>query len=240
MTKKIFIKFILLFCIKKLEAQNVTVAGLFPAVDLSGELSSRLSYNVFLFGVLKPYSSREGASRLLFMNTEAGLSYKITRNLSFTNSYVYELNQTFGPTPRNEHRLFQQLTLQMPINKSTIKHRLRFDERWIENTEIGRYEFSHRIRYLLGINQPLNEQWYLWSFAEVFFNTTIGENLRFEERWITTQLGYNLNQNNAIQLGYLFVGWVRDIQNNQKIWYNQHYLQATFISKLNFNKHKNN
>jgi len=42
---------------------------------------------------------------------------------------------------------------------------------------------------------------------------------------------------NAIEFGYLFVGWINDNQNN---WFNQHYLQTTWVIKLNFNKHKNN
>ncbi len=222
-------------CVKNVLAQNIDIAGLFPTLDHSGQLSNRFSYNNYWFGAIKPYASAEGSARALYLYAENGLSYNITDKLSFTNSYVYERQQPFETNARNEHRLFQQFTLKLPVQQATFKQRIRFDERWIENTETQKFHFSHRIRYLLGGTVPFSDKWYLMSYTEFFFNTTKGAQFQFNENWSALQLGYNFNANNAIEFGYLFVGWIKDNHNN---WFNQHYLQTTWVSKLNFNKHK--
>ena len=226
-----------IFCVKNILAQNTTIAGFFPTIDHSGALSNCFSYNSYLFGAIKPYSSTEGSSRALYLYAENGLSYKITDKLSFTNSYVYERQQPFETNARNEHRLFQQLTLKLPFNKFSLKQRLRFDERFIQNIQTNSFDFSHRLRYLLGGSFEFNDNWYLMTYSEFFFNTTKGAKFQFNENWTALQIGYNINKKNAIEFGYLFVGWINDNQNN---WFNQHYLQTTWVIKLNFNKHKNN
>ncbi len=224
-----------IICVKKILAQNTTITGFFPTIDHSGKLNNRFSYNNYWFGSIKPYASTEGSARALYLYAENGLTYKITDQFSFTNSYVYERQQPFEMNARNEHRLFQQITLNLPVNKANIKQRIRFDERWIENIKNHQFQFSHRIRYLLGSAISFSEKYYLLSYTEFFFNTTKGNKFQFNENWSILQLGYNINQNNAIEFGYLFIGWINDNQNN---WFNQHYLQTTWVSKLNFNKHK--
>jgi len=236
MKTPLFIAIFSMICVKNALAQNTTIAGLFPTIDHSGELSNRFSYNSYLFGAIKPYSSTEGSARTLYLYAENGLSYKITDKLSFTNSYVYERQQPFENNARNEHRLFQQLTLKLPVKKFSLKQRLRFDERFIQNSQNNSFDFSHRLRYLLGGTYEFNDTGYLMTYMEFFFNTTKGAKFKYNENWSALQIGYNINKNNAIEFGYLFVGWINDSQNN---WFNQHYLQTTWVSKLNFNKHKN-
>lgn len=217
-------------------AQNVSIGGIFPTIDHSGELSKRWSYNSYLFAAIKPYRSNEGNARPLYLYGEFGLSYLLADNLWLTGSYVYERQQPFETNARNEHRLFQQITFKLPLNRFNIKQRLRFDERFIENISTDQFEFSHRLRYLLGATYDLSDEFYLMSYTEFFFNTTSGANFQFNENWSAFQLGYKFNKNNSIEFGYLFVGW---IYNNQNNWFNQHYLQTTWVNKLNFNKHKN-
>lgn len=178
-----YIAIFLMIFFKHALAQNTSVIGFFPTIDHSGELSNRFSYNSYLFGAIKPYSSSEGAARALYIYTESGLSYKITDKLSFTNSYVYERQQPFENNARNEHRLFQQLTLKLPFNKFSLKQRIRFDERFIQNNQTNSFDFSHRLRYLLGGNFEFNDKWYLMTYSEFFFNTTKGAKFQFNENW---------------------------------------------------------
>lgn len=233
MKPTIFIAICSIFCFKNTQAQNTSVAGIFTTIDHSGELSARFSYNSYLFGTIKPYASLEGPARALYLYAENGLSYQMTNKLSFTNSYVYERQRPFETTARNEHRLFQQLTLKLPFNKYLLKQRLRFDERFIQNTLTNTTDFSHRLRYLIGASCDLNKNTYLMTYSEFFFNTTRGASFQFNENWSALQIGYHLNRNNTLEFGYLFVGWINDNQNN---WFNQHYLQTTWVSKLNFKK----
>ena len=73
------------------------------------------------------------------------------------------------------------------------------------------------------------------SYTEFFFNTTSGAKFQFNENWSAFQLGYKINPKNAIELGYLYVGW---IYNDQNDWFNQHYLQVTWVSKFDFTNRK--
>ena len=237
MKTRIFIIIFSIICVKNIFAQNITIAGFFPTFDHSRELSNHFSYNSYLFGAIKPYYSTEGPARALYLYAENGLSFKVTDKLSFTNSYVYERQQPFETNSRNEHRLFQQLTLKLPFNKFSLKQRLRFDERFIQNNQTNSFDFSHRLRYLLGGSYDFNDNWYLMTYSEFFFNTTKGADFQFNENWSALQIGYNISKKHAIEIGYLFVGWMNDSQNN---WFNQHYLQTTWVSKLNFNKHQIN
>ena len=225
---------LLLFCFSS-SAQNISIGGIFPTIDHSGEFSKRWSYNSYLFAAIKPYQSNEGDARTLYFYGEFGLSYMLVNNLWLTASYVYERQNPFEDIARNEHRLFQQLTYLLPLNRFHIKQRLRFDERFIENISTGKFEFSHRLRYLLGATYDLSDKYYLMSYTEFFFNTMSGANFQFNENWSAFQLGYKINQKNAIEIGYLFVGWIYNSQND---WFNQHYLQATWVSKLDFTKRK--
>lgn len=225
----------LLFCTLS-PAQDITIGGIFPTIDHSGKLSKRWSYNSYLFGALKPYQSSEGNARPLYFYGEFGISYLLANNLWLTASYVYEKQEPSKDIARNEHRLFQQLTYVLPLNRFNIKQRLRFDERFIEDTGRDQYEFSHRIRYLLGATYDLSEAFYLMSYTEFFFNTTSGASFQFNENWSAFQLGYKFNQKSSIEFGYLYVGW---IYNNQNDWFNQNYLQMTWVSKLNFTRPRN-
>lgn len=213
------------------QAQSISVGGIFPTIDHSGKLSERWSYNSYVFGAVKPYQSDEGHARPLYLYGEFGLSYMLADNLWLTGSYVYERQEPFETKARNEHRLFQQLTHKVSLNRFCIKQRLRFDERFIEDINTDQFGFSHRLRYLIGASCDLSDKYYLMSYTEFFFNTTSGENFQYNENWSAFQLGYKLNQNNSIEFGYLYVGWIYNSQND---WFNQHYLQGTWVSTLDF------
>lgn len=212
--------------------QNKVYFGLFPTIDISGNFNERFSYNSYLFSAIKPYTFQNDALRILYCYAEQGFSYKINSNLSFTNAYVFERQEPFENIARNEHRLFQQISLNYSFKRFELKNRLRFDERFIQNIKRNKFEFFHRLRYLIGAKVPINSQWYCMGYSEFFFNTSPNENFRFNENWSTLQLAYQWNENNAIEFGYLFIGWIMNGNN----WLNQHYLQTTWVSKFNFKK----
>lgn len=232
------ISFLLAFLLSTaIQAQNTSYVGMFPTIDHSADLSSKFGYNVYIFDAIKPYSNNingfKDEARSFYFYTEAGLSYNITKYLSFTASYVYERQNTFNSYYRNENRLFQQLTLKLPIKDAVLKQRLRFDERFIQNRATGETPFTHRLRYLLGYKLPLNDNLYTFAYNEFFFNTTKGAGFEFNENWSALQMGYVFNKRHGIEAGLLYVGW---INNFQKDWLNQYYLQVTWVSHFDFKK----
>jgi hypothetical protein len=219
-------------------AQNVNYYGLFPTIDHSADFSSRFSYNVYIFDAIKPYqnsiNSITDEARSLYFYTEGGLSYAITKQLTFTASYVYERQNPFKDYYRNENRAFQQLTLKLPVGRFELKQRLRFDERFIQNKITGESPMTHRLRYLLGIKYPFkNEKMYFFAYIEAFFNTTPNASYLFNENWSAAQLGFKLNSWSNLETGLLYVGWINNVQ---KDWLNQFYLQITWASHFAFSK----
>ncbi|MDZ7878791.1 MAG: DUF2490 domain-containing protein [Saprospiraceae bacterium] len=217
-------------------AQNVNYFGWFPTLDLSGKIANRWSYNVYLFDAVKPYNSTENAqtdkARSFYVYGETGLSYQLTDNLSVTAAYVHERQNPFLDNYRTENRLFQQMTLKLPVGKSELKQRLRFDERFVQNRATGATPFTHRLRYLLGIKKPFaDNKMYLMAYSEAFFNSS--KSFKFDENWSALQLGFRLNDKNSIEAGLLFVGWINNAAND---WLNQYYLQTTWVAQLDFPK----
>ncbi len=240
MKKHLFL--ISFFIVSNLTAQTVSYFGLFPTIDHSADLSKKFSYNVYLFAATKPYVSTVNnvtdPARMMYMYAEAGISYNITKHLTGTASYVYERQNPFDSFYRNEHRLFQQLTLKIPVGKFEIKNRLRFDERFIEDRATGQYNFNHRLRYLLGFKIPFNkDRMYIFGYSEAFFNTTPNATSIFNENWSAAQIGFKLNKWSSLETGLLYVGWVRGTQQE---WLNQFYLQLTWVTHFDFKKKDSN
>ncbi len=217
------------------KSQDINYAGLFPTIDHSGKFTEKWSYNGYFFAAAKPYLHQrlgaEDRARFLYLYAETGLSYALRPNLSITASYVYERQNPFEDNYRNEHRLFQQLTLKLPLSSWEIKQRMRFDERFIHDRSTGETPFTHRLRYLLGFSRPLTKQTYLFGYSEWFFNTS--RRFKFDENWSALQIGRQWNNQNALELGFLYVGWIYNPSGN---WFNQFYLQTTWVSKINAHK----
>jgi hypothetical protein len=235
-------KFMLLLCViisnLHLSAQNINYFGLFPTIDHGGKLSNRWSYNVYLFDAIKPYTSTENSfrdeSRSFYIYGEGGISYQLTPKLSITGAYVFERQNPFKDYWRNEHRAFQQLTYKTQVGKGEGKLRLRFDERFKRLFFEDKASFSHRARALAGYKRKiLNDKYYLMMYSEFFFNTTEGSSNFFEENWSACQLGIPINDWSSLEVGPLYVGW---INNAQKDWLHQFYLQITWATSLDFSK----
>lgn len=226
-----------LFWLCQIRGQNVQYFGWFPTIDHSAKLAERWGYNVYLFDAIKPYSNEingeRDAARSFYAYGEAGLSYSLTKRLSATAAYVHERQNPFLDSYRTENRLFQQLTLKLPVGKKAeLKQRLRFDERFVQNRATGETPFTHRLRYLLGFKQPFAaDKLYFMAYSEAFFNTS--KSFKFEENWSAAQLGFRLNERNSIEAGLLFVGWINNAAGD---WLDQFYLQTTWVSNLDFSK----
>ncbi len=216
------------------DAQNIVYGGIFPTIDHSGKLSDKWAYHSYIFAAIKPYSHQDQTdkSRMLYAYGEWGLTYSLTERLSATSAYVYERQQPFEGDYRNENRFHQQLTYQLPLSeKLTLKQRLRFDARFIENRATKQTPFTHRLRYLLGISQNITPSVYWFAYSEFFFDTK--NQFKFNENWSALQIGKKIKARHAVELGYLYVGWVRNSQND---WLHQHYLQLTWVSRVDFSK----
>lgn len=141
-----------------------------------------------------------------------GLNFKPTSNLGFTLGYAYFSSGAYGESTQtvSENRIFQDIDLSQKVgNRIYISHRLRFEERWIENQDL-----RLRFRYLFALNIPLNNSiiqkntLYVSVSDEAFLNgqKDIGNNQKvkiFDRNWLYGGVGYGLKDNLKLQLGFL-------------------------------------
>lgn len=181
-------------------AQSQTYLGIFPTIDHSGYLNQKLNYNFYYFAafpLIDPKNPTTKNARLLLFYSEQSLSYRITKKLSSTGSYVFQIFNATNNISISENRFYLQTTYSPTIKTFNFKHRIRFDGRFIKNPTTGEAPFTHRLRYLLGIDFPLsnkNSKLYFVAYEELFFNTVRAADPVYEENWAYAALGFKLNE----------------------------------------------
>lgn len=130
------------------------------------------------------------------------LGYQITPNIGLYQGYAYI------PTydPKNvEHRSFQELFIKQPLQgKGALSHRLRFEQRFIDNAD----ETAYRLRYFARYTHPL-KQWHpslsLAINEEIFINLNDADNgpqSGFNQNRLFVGLNYRVNPTLAYEFGY--------------------------------------
>lgn len=91
--------------------------------------------------------------------------------------------------------------------------------------------FNPRLRYLIGIDFPLNDKTlYLAAYNEFFLDTYQNRLATYSENWGFVGVGLNITKRTKIETGLLNINWVRNVD---KDWLNQFYWQFTLSQKLN-------
>jgi len=162
------------------------------------DLSSSLNWhheiqhrNYNLFGELEQLLVRTGLGYDINENNNALLGYGFIDS----RNRVMETNEIFKV---HEHRIYQQFISKQAIGKIKIQHRYRFEQRFIEDN------FKLRYRYFLSLNIPLlitNEKYYISAYNEIFVNAN--QENTFDRNRIYGGLGYKLNSNIKLELGYM-------------------------------------
>lgn len=136
-----------------------------------------------------------------------GGQYQFKPYFQATVGYGFIHTESEG-TPNNpfaEHRIYQEGLFSHGILSSKLRHRIRLEERFIENQD-----FRGRFRYCLFADIPLNAKKfdkngiYLAVYDEVFLNLSDNESIKaFDRNRAYAGLGYKPQQNLGLQLGYM-------------------------------------
>src|SRR5690606_35885516 len=148
-------------------------------------------------------------------------------NLIVGSGYAFVHTEQFEKpdVPFAENRIFQDVLTNQKIATATVKHRFRFEQRFIENQD-----FKSRFRYQLGLDVPIyqntekNQSLYASFYNELFMNTdeTSRKTNPFDRNRLYLGAGFKFNQKLGIQVG----------------WMNQ-MLQKTSHQQLMFSLHHN-
>ena len=167
------------------------------------------------FGIQGDYQFRSwnlGSDReQLLLRT--GLTYKPKNaEITFTAGYAFISSGSFGESGISvqENRIYQEALFPQKIGGGFyLIHRLRFEQRWIENQDL-----RTRYRYNLFLNIPLNRSkieksaLYLALYNEIFLNgqQEIGNGMSvpfFDRNRTYLGLGYGVLDNLRIQTGFM-------------------------------------
>ncbi|MDP2176210.1 MAG: DUF2490 domain-containing protein [Bacteroidota bacterium] len=223
------------------KSQSKSIVGIFPTIDHSGKLSKRIDYNFYYFSAFpllnfKEPNLKQDAEILLFY-AEQGLTYHLNKKISFSAAYVFQKEAINILMMTNEHRLHVQSTFKHALKQLNFKHRIRFDNRFVVNWQTGEKPFTHRLRYLIGIETPIKksiDKLYFTAYQEAFFNTFKSANKVYAENWAYAALGVKLNKSNKLEAGPLYITW----DTGNKNWFHQYYLQLSWVSQLDFTRAK--
>jgi hypothetical protein len=149
----------------------------------------------------------------------AGISYDITPHLSIVPiGYSFIYNYKYGKQPagfvNHEQRLWQQLFYKHKIKNISITHRLRLEERWLQEknatNESNDYsDYQWRMRYRILGNIPISKKvmepktLYVSIWDEFFWSW--GESVTFHEinqNRIFVGPGYQFTKNTQLQIGF--------------------------------------
>jgi len=157
-----------------------------------------------------------------------GLNYHFQSNAFATAGYAFIPSYTYD-SPQSEpeikeHRIWQQLITTQQLGRVKFEHRYRIEQRWVND------DYGNRFRYRLMAFLPLNKErietgtLFLSAYDEIFVNA---EKTFFDRNRLYAALGYQLNQESNVQLG-----WLRQALNNS----GKYYLQISMIYNPDFRK----
>lgn len=138
------------------------------------------------------------------------LGYGLIHTYSYGDLPIARLNSDGEKQLFPEHRIYEDVLLTDKVGKLELSHRFRMEQRYVSlyydalNNRIeGKWKFFNRSRYRIRLAYPLNEKLYIHAYDEFFigFGKDLGYNV-FDQNRINVGLGYKLNKNAKVELGY--------------------------------------
>ncbi len=150
------------------------------------------------------YRTYEFGSNFNQLLLRTGLNYHFAENATVTLGYGYiPTDPTFmeidGEENSIENRIYQEFSVNNSVGKFKLGHRYRVEQRFINNPIAGK-DTQHRMRYLLRVTYPINEEWFLTAYDEIFVNL---QEPIFGQNRLYAAVGYNFSPQISTQIGYL-------------------------------------
>jgi hypothetical protein len=202
--KRIFYLICIVFISNNVKGQNPEENELGNWLMYFGTHKISEKYSLHYETQLRNYEVISNFNQLL---PRVGLNYHIDESSIVTAGYAFiptqnEFDKGWGKEMVTENRIWEQFILRNSINRVKIRHRYRFEQRWVKAGDITTYK--NRARYMLSVKLPIskNEEspLFISLYDEIFLN--ISDN-PFDQNRLFAALGYQVNKQMNIQLGYL-------------------------------------
>jgi hypothetical protein len=131
-----------------------------------------------------------------------GINYTFTPSTNITFGVSYATGDIAYDTSSinlYESRFYEDLNLKSSWRKLTIKHRFRFEQRFIHR-DLTTNQFQNWIRHDFNINYPISKLWNAYLFNEIFLNLNSPQT--FVQNWTGAGLLYKWDSNIQLKMGY--------------------------------------
>ena len=202
--KRIFYLICIVFISNNVKGQNQTENELGNWLMYFGTHKISEKYSLHYETQLRNYEIISNFNQLL---PRVGLNYHIDESSIVTAGYAFiptqnEFDKGWGEEMITENRIWEQFILRNSINRIKIRHRYRLEQRWVKAGDITTYK--NRARYMFSVKLPIskNEEspLFISLYDEIFLN--ISDN-PFDQNRLFAALGFQVNKQMNIQLGYL-------------------------------------
>jgi len=202
--KRIFYLICIVFISNNVKGQNQTENELGNWLMYFGTHKISEKYSLHYETQLRNYEIISNFNQLL---PRVGLNYHIDESSIVTAGYAFiptqnEFDKGWGEEMITENRIWEQFILRNSINRVKIRHRYRLEQRWVKAGDITTYK--NRARYMFSVKLPIskNEEspLFISLYDEIFLN--ISDN-PFDQNRLFAALGFQVNKQMNIQLGYL-------------------------------------
>ena len=202
--KRIFYLVCIVFISNNVKGQNPAENELGNWLMYFGTHKISEKYSLHYETQLRNYEIISNFNQLL---PRVGLNYHIDESSIVTAGYAFiptqnEFDKGWGKEMVTENRIWEQFILRNSINRVKIRHRYRLEQRWVKAGDITTYK--NRARYMFSVKLPIskNEEspLFISLYDEIFLN--ISDN-PFDQNRLFAALGYQVNKQMNIQLGYL-------------------------------------
>ena len=202
--KRIFYLVCIVFISNNVKGQNPAENELGNWLMYFGTHKISEKYSLHYETQLRNYEIISNFNQLL---PRVGLNYHIDESSIVTAGYAFiptqnEFDKGWGEEMVTENRIWEQFILRNSINRVKIRHRYRLEQRWVKAGDITTYK--NRARYMFSVKLPIskNEEspLFISLYDEIFLN--ISDN-PFDQNRLFAALGFQVNKQMNIQLGYL-------------------------------------
>ena len=203
-------------------AQSINLGGVLPVWNQTSKINEKLNYNLYISTIYDTFDTTvdgvQYPSSDLQIYIQHSLIYTLNPHWNFSGSYTFIRGNPFLANYVNEHRIWEQATYSHTINYGRMVHRLRFEQRFIQNRITNKYPLSTRLRYQLGYSMPLQgktldeKEFYFNTYNEFYFSFTGLKNATYSDNWSYIGSGYNFGEMGRLELGYLLQTTVRNTQ----------------------------
>lgn len=227
------IAMLLIFCCTILHAQKENFDNLWFIYFGNQQVTKKLNW-----WTEAQFRNTEAAGNPQNILLRTGIGYNLSENnnnlllgYGYIIGYAEDAEQQAIASSK-EHRIYQQFIHKNKIGKVPLQHRFRLEERFLEN------EFKLRARYFLAANVPLGENFmkekstYLSLYNEIF---VVPEERIFDRNRIYAALGYVLNKNTRIEVGYMDQTTFKKGTSPFSSKLNQGQIQLVIFNTINFN-----